>query len=319
MIQPYFSIVIGVYNREGYIQRCIDSCLNQTFHDFEIIVVDDGSTDNTFKILSETKDSRLIMIQHAENRGISPARYTGIKNAKGKWLIGLDSDWELFPDCLQRFYDLTYSLEDKRIFVVRARQIWDTGCVTPSFIPKEPIDYIGRIKWVEVEGGSDVLPCYRREIFDKVSFEPNRRGTLEYLYNLNMAQQGLMLYIEDVLCKQHSDAPNSMTRGNLKSRVNNLKKSAPDMLWMYQETMRLHGAALKKYGPNQYLGLYRNIALQFFYIGRRRQGSKQMLHYLSKRPVDFISWIILILGLMGPGIVLFGNAMRHWLRSNIKN
>jgi len=313
MDQPYFSIVIGVYNRESIIKRCIDSCLDQTFPDFEIVAVDDGSTDDTFEILNQISDPRLRIFKHPKNRGISPTRNTGINNAKGKWIVGVDSDWVLFPHSLQRFYELTRSL-DKSIFVVRARQVWDTGRVAPSFIPKEPIDYIGRIKWTEVEGGSDVLPCYRREVFDKVIFESDRRGTLEYLYNLNMAQQGLMLYIDDVLCKQYSDAQNSVTRGNIKSRMNNLKRSAPDMLWMYEKTICLHGNALQKYGPNQFLSLHRNIALQFFYLGNRRKGIQFLKIYLLKKPFELKSWITLFLGLLGPKSILYGNAIRNSIR-----
>ena len=313
MDKPYFSIVCGVYNREKMIKRCIDSCLNQTFHDFEVIVVDDGSTDNTLKVLNQIYDPRIRIIPDPENRGISPARYIGIKNAKGKWVVGLDSDWELFPYSLQRFYDLTNSI-DENIIVVRARQILGSGLVAPSFVPTEPIDYVERIKYVESEGGSDVLPCYRREVFNKVIFEPNRRGSLEYLFNLNMAQEGLMLYIEDVLCRQYLNAPNSATRGNFKHRVENFKKSAPDMLWMFLETMSLHGKALKDYGPNQYLSLHRNIALQYFYLGNRRQGFKSMLYYLRRKPFDLLTWSTLLLGLMGSKVILYGNSIRNEIR-----
>jgi glycosyltransferase involved in cell wall biosynthesis len=318
MDQPSFSIVVPVYNRDIFIKRCIESCINQTFTDFEVIVVDDGSTDNTAKILDQIRDPRLRIIKHTQNRGICPARNTGIKNTRGKWIVCADSDWTLFPDCLQRLYDLTNSI-DESIIVIRARQVWDTGRVAPSFVPKEPVDYVGRIKYVDIEGGSDVLPCYRREVFEKVIFDPDRRGGLEYLYNLNMAQQGLTLYIEDILCKQYSDAPNSTTRGNMSFRVKTLKINAPDMLWMYQETMRLHGDALRNYGPQQYLALYRNIALQNFYMGKRWEGVKSMLHYLCKRPFDLVVWIIMVLGLIGPKAVLYGNAFRHLLRRNIQN
>jgi glycosyltransferase involved in cell wall biosynthesis len=317
MDQFYFSIVIGVFNRETIIKRCIDSCLDQIFPDFEIVVVDDGSTDKTLDILNQIHDPRLRIIKHSQNRGISPARNTGINNSKGKWIVGVDSDWALFPHSLQRLYELTNSL-DENIIAVRARQIWDTGRVAPLFIPKEPIDYIGRIKWVDVEGGSDVLPCYRRNVFDKVTFDPDRRGSLEMLYNLNMARQGLMLYVEDILCMQYSDAPNSTTRGNMKSRVNTLKKCAPDTLWMYLESLRIHGSDLKEYGPKSYITLHRSIGLQYFYLGKKWMGLKSTLFYLSKRPYDLVTWFVMILGLLGPNVALYGNAIRHWLRSFIQ-
>jgi glycosyltransferase involved in cell wall biosynthesis len=316
MSRPYFSIIIPVYNRDTYIKRCVESCLNQSFSDFEILVVDDGSTDNTLKILSQIKDPRLNTIIHFKNKGINAALFSGTSTALGLWIINLDSDWILFPHSLQKLFDITNSL-NKCVVGVRARQVWDTGFISPPFVPKDPIDYIGRIKYVEAGGGYDVLGCYRKEMIDKVTFYPERLGGYgtELLAVLNMHQQGLMLCIVDILCMQYTDAQNSVTRAVMKDRVNNLRKFAPDMLWMYEETLRLHGNALREYGPNQYLSLFRNIALQNFYLGNRMLGLKSLLKYLQKKPFDFISWITLSLGLLGPGFILYGNAIRNHFRS----
>jgi glycosyltransferase involved in cell wall biosynthesis len=317
MSQPYFSIVIPVYNRETYIRGCIDSCLNQSFSDFEIVVVDDGSSDNTLHVITQISDPRIRIIKHQENRGINAARYSGRSNSIGKWIVNLDSDWELFPISLQRLFELTCSL-DRSIIGVRARQILDTGFISPPFIPKKPIiDYIGRIKYMEIGGGYDVLGCYRREVFERVITYPDRKGGsgTVFLEVLNLHQQGLMLHVEDVLCKQYTDAPNSVTRGNVKTRVKNLKKSAPDMLWMYEEAMRLHGEALRMYGPNQYLNLQKKIALQYFYLGKRGQGLETLMKYLRKKPFDLLTWATLCFGLVGPEIILYGNASRHLVRS----
>lgn len=89
-----FSVVIPAYNREHELPKCIESVLNQTFQDFELIIVDNGSTDNT-KILVEkySKDDQRIKYLWQENSG-SPAgsRNTGIKNSQGEWIAFLDSD-----------------------------------------------------------------------------------------------------------------------------------------------------------------------------------------------------------------------------------
>ncbi len=303
------------------IRRCIDSCLNQLFQDYEVIVVDDGSTDITLDVLNQITNPRLIIVRHLVNQGINAARFTGRTNATGKWIVNLDSDWELFPFSLQRLYELTSSL-DKSVIGVRARQIWDTGFISPPFLPKEPIiDYIGRIKYMEMGGGADVLGCYRREVFDRLISYPERRGGagIEYLDILNLHQQGLMLHVDDILCKQYTDAPNSVTRGSMNIRINNLKKHAPDMLWMYEETMRLHGNALRKYSPNEFQKLYRNIALQYLYLGKRVPGLKTMLLYLRRKPFDVFTWATLCLGLVGPWFILYGNAIRHSLRSKYSN
>jgi len=311
MDNPFFSIICGVYNRENMIGRCIQSCLDQSFTDFEIVVVDDGSTDNSLKTLQSFNDPRLRIYQHDQNRGISPARYTAVTNSRGKWIVGVDSDWTLYPNCLLRFYEVSQNLPPE-IIAIRARHLWEDGSITPSFVPKQPIGYIDRIKWVEVEGGSDALPCYRREIIIK-NISPDRRGGLESYYQLNIAQQGLVLYLEDILCKQYKSAANSTTRGNPKTRIQNLKKNAPDMIWMYEKTLEEHGEALRLYGPNQYKNLFRNISVQYFYSGNRLAGTKCLIKYLKMKPFDIPSWFVFPLGWIGPGAMIYGNILHNYI------
>ncbi|MGL5051891.1 MAG: glycosyltransferase family 2 protein [Fusobacteriaceae bacterium] len=85
------SIIVPVYNSEKFIQKCMMSIINQTLKNIEIIVVNDGSTDNSFNILKEIKDERLILI-NKKNEGVSEARNTALKVAKGKYILNVDSD-----------------------------------------------------------------------------------------------------------------------------------------------------------------------------------------------------------------------------------
>jgi glycosyltransferase involved in cell wall biosynthesis len=89
---PYISIIIPVYNRKDKIQSAIESVLKQTFTNFEIIIVDDGSTDGLGKILALYSDSRVRVLKHSKNKGASAARNTGIKEATGDLIAFLDSD-----------------------------------------------------------------------------------------------------------------------------------------------------------------------------------------------------------------------------------
>ncbi|MGN1299253.1 MAG: glycosyltransferase family 2 protein [Candidatus Scatovivens sp.] len=91
--QVKFSIIVPVYNSEKYIQKCIDSILNQTYDNYEIIIINDGSTDNTLKIInSNYKNRSNIIIVNKENQGVSMARNLGIQYAKGEWITFLDAD-----------------------------------------------------------------------------------------------------------------------------------------------------------------------------------------------------------------------------------
>ena len=102
---PKISVIIPVYNVEQYLHQCLDSIINQTLQDIEIICVDDGSTDSSYAILQEyvNKDSRIIVLQQ-QNAGAGIARNTGMKLAKGKYLAILDSDDFFEPDMLEKAY-----------------------------------------------------------------------------------------------------------------------------------------------------------------------------------------------------------------------
>lgn len=103
---PKISVIVPIYNVEKYLQRCVDSILNQTFSDYEVILVDDGSSDNSGKICDEylKKDSRVVVI-HQENNGPGGARNTGLKwsfeNSDSEWISFVDGDDWLHPNCLE--------------------------------------------------------------------------------------------------------------------------------------------------------------------------------------------------------------------------
>ena len=96
------SIIIPTYNRAYLVGRAINSILNQTFQDFEIIVVDDGSTDNTEDVVKRLGNGSINYIKHKENKGRSAARNSGIKAAKGEFIAFQDSDDEWLPEKLEK-------------------------------------------------------------------------------------------------------------------------------------------------------------------------------------------------------------------------
>lgn len=93
MKKPHISIIVPVYKTESYLRKCIDSIVTQSFNNFELLLIDDGSPDESGRICDEyaEKDSR-IRIFHKENGGVSSARNLGLDNAKGIWITFIDSD-----------------------------------------------------------------------------------------------------------------------------------------------------------------------------------------------------------------------------------
>ncbi len=101
---PFFSIIIPTYNREATIKRAISSVINQTFTDWEIVLVDDGSTDNTKSIIESFHHPRIKYI-YQSNSERSAARNKGIKNAVGRYICFLDSDDEFYPEYLFQLHN----------------------------------------------------------------------------------------------------------------------------------------------------------------------------------------------------------------------
>ncbi len=104
--QPEVSVILTVYNRAKYLGRCIDSLLNQTFTNWELIAIDDGSTDNSFEILNtyRTAYQNIKVLQH-QNMKLPLSRNKGIKISSGKYITFLDSDDEYEKDHLQKRVD----------------------------------------------------------------------------------------------------------------------------------------------------------------------------------------------------------------------
>ena len=117
------SVIIPTYNRELVIRRAVDSVLKQSFKNFELIIIDDGSTDSTPSILEnyKKKDER-IAVYVQKNRGVSSARNLGIDKAKGKWVAFLDSDDEWLEDKLEK--QINFAKNNPTIPLIHGEEIW---------------------------------------------------------------------------------------------------------------------------------------------------------------------------------------------------
>lgn len=104
MVKGMISVVIPVYNAEKYLQETIQSVLNQTYQNFEIVAVNDGSSDHSLEILQQFDDARLRIISK-DNSGVSDTRNVAIEAAEGEYVCFLDSDDYLAPQYIQRLYD----------------------------------------------------------------------------------------------------------------------------------------------------------------------------------------------------------------------
>jgi len=120
-MQPVISIIVPVYNAELTLVRCVDSILNQTLTDFELLLVDDGSRDDSGRICDEyVKKDKRIRVFHKENGGVSSARNLGLSKAVGKWIAFADSDdW-----CDPLMYETLLSAAETNGFDIQFCGFW---------------------------------------------------------------------------------------------------------------------------------------------------------------------------------------------------
>tara|TARA_B100000700_G_C14884796_1_gene779787 strand:- start:146 stop:1051 length:906 start_codon:yes stop_codon:yes gene_type:complete len=105
MVNTYFSVVIPTYNNKDYLKKAIQSVLNQSFKEYEIIVVDNFSSDGTEKLISDMNEKKVTFVKKNNNGVIARSRNLGINQSKSKWVAFLDSDDAWYPDRLKKIYN----------------------------------------------------------------------------------------------------------------------------------------------------------------------------------------------------------------------
>jgi glycosyltransferase involved in cell wall biosynthesis len=128
---PFISVAVPLYNKERYVKRAIDSILAQTLTDFEIVVVDDGSTDGSANVVARIDDRRIRLIRQ-ENGGEGAARNRGIREAKGDLIAMLDADDAWHPDFLQAIADLYASYPQAGIFATGYKTIYSNDFIVET-------------------------------------------------------------------------------------------------------------------------------------------------------------------------------------------
>lgn len=169
---PFFSVIIPTFNRAKFIKKAIDSILNQTFQNFEIIIIDDASTDDTEEIVKSIKDERIIYVKNKENLERCITRNVGISIANGQYICFLDSDDYHLKNHLETFYTEI----EKRNFPVAVffTNAYDENInherkerIVPYFHDYNPYEYILKYTF------NAPRSCGHRDIFNEFLFDPN--------------------------------------------------------------------------------------------------------------------------------------------------
>lgn len=182
---PLISVIVPVYKVEKYIHKCIDSILNQTFRDFELFLVDDGSPDHCGKICDEyaVKDDRVIVI-HKENGGLSDARNVAIDRAKGDYLTFIDSDDYVALDYLESLYNALIQ-SDSDIAISNITTFAENGQYDNEFYKiTDKIEVLeGKDIFSTIYRPNACAKLYKRFIFDDIRYPVGRLYEDAFVYH----------------------------------------------------------------------------------------------------------------------------------------
>jgi glycosyltransferase involved in cell wall biosynthesis len=223
----FFSVIVPLYNKRKYIRRCVDSVLGQSFTDFELIVVDDGSTDGSHEEIAVIDDERLRVILQ-ENQGASNARNKGMSSAKGEWIALLDADDAWFYDHLEEISKIAKEYPEAGLISTKGKE---TTQRTINNIERESFDYSRRRIDYFLEASKNIgvinssTAVIRRDVYESIGgFLHHKAGEdLEYWarvalnYPVAVSDHVTSLYYRDTggimqqIHSEHSHKVNSIS------------------------------------------------------------------------------------------------------------
>jgi len=277
----------------------LNSCLTQDFDNFEIIVVDDGSQDNSIDVVQKYIDSRVRLISHINNRGLCQARQSGVDVARGEWIIFLDSDDELFLDALRIIYKRTKEVNES-ICGLRFMCQLDSGDLSPDppFL-EEMWDYKRYILFLEsyIDKRSESIFIPRRLTFNRVRLPKMPQG--HGLYHLEFTKLYLIGTYSDVVRYYHQDASNQ----NTKPSIDNILAKSGSMIECLELILKRHGNSLALWAPRKYIETLTGLATVYFLKGHRKQGFHYAMRSLRISSPSLKTWVVLLAGLINPKLL----------------
>ncbi|MBW4602816.1 MAG: glycosyltransferase [Calothrix sp. FI2-JRJ7] len=176
------SVIIPVYNAEKYVAATVDSVLSQTYQNFEILIIDDGSLDGSIEICRQFKDSRIKII-HQANRGLPGARNTGIRHAQGDYIAFVDADDIWTPDKLEKHVKHLDNSPTVGISFCYSAFINEQGNLTGLYQrPRKLHDITPSYVLCRNPVGNGSAAVIRREVFEAIKFQDNLYGATEDYY-----------------------------------------------------------------------------------------------------------------------------------------
>lgn len=287
------SVVIATYNNGHLLKRAIQSILSQTFREFELIVVDDGSGDNTKEVVESIPDERIRYLHHQKNKGEAAARNTAIAEAKGEYIAFLDSDDEALPERLDVQLRVFESNEDTLGVVfsdmIRVDRSGSQRVLhAPSIMPSEGDMYEKALAFKVFKVGVGTS-MFRKSCFNDVGlFDESLPYYVDLDLFIRLSKKYRFYHINKPLIKYY-DVTEGATLTNMDKRI----RACESILEKYYDDIKRNGRILSIY--------YHKIAI--LNLGIDVKKSKNFaLKSLKEWPYSIKSWVVLMLSLCGKQI-----------------
>ncbi|KRL02600.1 glycosyltransferase family 2 protein [Liquorilactobacillus capillatus] len=208
---PFFSIIIPIYNQDRFLSECLRSVVNQTFQDFECILVNDGSTDNSLEIcrIFQKKYSQKFILKNKANEGVVETRRKGIEISRGKYIVFLDSDDKLSLNALNVLKNsLKLKKVDLLLFNLSKSEklnvpMYSYGFETSTYFQGSSMQYIYQLILGTEKLNSLSSKCINRKLFSKIQESKNERSISTYedfMESLKIVDNSnSVMYISDIL------------------------------------------------------------------------------------------------------------------------
>lgn len=296
------SVIIPTYNRANKLPRAIDSVLQQSFLDFEVIVVDDGSTDCTADIMRKYRgEDKIRYIRFKKNRGANAARNKGIREAKGELISFLDSDDELLSTHLERVKDILSSSSSEVGGVYTGFKQIQNNTLFDFHFATNILDTQHQVVEEYNVGGFSVL-TFKKEVFNKVGLLNENLSAYQDREFLFRYLQKYQLYPVDcilVVYYIHDDRLSSDTGKKLKALT---------------EFVEIHGEEFTKEGI-----AHISYTKAFLYarqgdMGRARQHFRYALY---QSPTKTLYWFQYVVSMLGQRGFFTANKHKRWMKKHI--
>ncbi|GAB5401396.1 MAG: glycosyltransferase family 2 protein [Aureisphaera sp.] len=218
---PRFSVVIPLFNKENYIQDTLKSVLNQTFDDFEIIVINDCSTDSSFEKAKEINDPRIQFLAHSENKGLSASRNTGIRAANGDYIAFLDADDLWKPSFLATIQQLITIYPNASLYATKYEVVLKSGRIITHDFSIQGIQEHGIVTnfFAANLNQNFYYPsclCVKKEVFENVGYyNEDIRFSEDVDFNIRAHAVYKMAYHSNPLVQYAFDSENQITQKGL--------------------------------------------------------------------------------------------------------